>query len=131
MAETNTSVRAGKHLFEMELRYLGFDQLQNARAFRFEVVVKGATTMQAVVVAVMALFLEYRVGIQDGPSLCAARLTADLEQNVEGDHVLTADDLRGLCERRAAAEGKRMEMRRMAGRRASTGPEPGNPRGGL
>ena len=102
----------------MELRYLGFDQLQNARAFRFEVVVKGATTMQAVVVADMALFLEYRVGIQDGPSLCAARLTADLEQNVEGNHVLTADDLRGLCERRAAAEGKRTEIRRMAGRRA-------------
>jgi hypothetical protein len=68
----------------MELRYLGFDQLQNARAFRFEVVVKGATTMQGVVVADMALFLQYSVGIQDGPSLCAARLTADLEQNVEG-----------------------------------------------
>src|SRR5262249_19102022 len=118
------SVRAGKHLFaalsrqrrpasgerlstmdgtrfgpggQMELRYLGFDQLQNARTFRFEVLVKGAATMQAVVVADMALFLQYRVGIQDGPSLCAARLTADLEQNVEGDHVLTADDLRGLC----------------------------------
>jgi hypothetical protein len=113
----------------MELRYLGFDQLQNARAFRFEVVVKGAATTQAVVVADMALFLQYRVGIQDGPSLCAARLTADLEQNVAGDHELTADDLRRLCERRAAAEGKRMEMRRMSGRRASTGAEPDNPRG--
>ena len=102
----------------MELRCMGFDQLQNARTFRFEVVVKGATAMQAVVVADMALFLQYRVGIQDGPSLCAARLTANLEQNVEGDHVLTAADLRGLCERRAAAEGKRTEIRRMAGRRA-------------
>jgi hypothetical protein len=115
----------------MELRYLGFDQLQNARAFRFEVVVKGATTMQAVVVADMALFLEYRVGIQDGPSLCASRLTADLEQNAEGGHVLTADDLRGFSERRAAAERKRMEMRRMPGRRPSRSPELGNPRGGL
>ena len=103
MAEA--SVRAGKHLFatlsrrrrsasgeplstmdgtrfglggQMELRCMGFDQLQNARTFRFEVVVKGATTMQAVVVADMALFLQYRVGIQDGPSLCAARLTANL-----------------------------------------------------
>src|SRR6516164_8844299 len=79
------SVRAGKHLFamlsrrrrpasgeplgtmdgtrfgpggQMELRYLGFDQRQNARAFWFDVVVKGAPTMQAVVVADMALFLE-------------------------------------------------------------------------
>ena len=84
VVETNASVRAGKHLFatlsrrrrpasgeplgtmdgtrfgpggQMELRYLGSDQLQNARTFRFEVVVKGATTMQAVVVAEMALFL--------------------------------------------------------------------------
>ena len=67
----------------MELRYLGFDQRQNSLAFRFEVFVKGATTMKAVVVADMALFLEYRVGIQDGPNLCAARLTADLEQKIE------------------------------------------------
>jgi hypothetical protein len=59
---------------QMELRYLGFDQLQNARAFRFEVVVKGATTMQAGVVADMTLFLEYRVGIQDGPSLCRGKI---------------------------------------------------------
>lgn len=117
---------------QMELRYLGFDQLQNARAYRFAVIAKGATTMRAVVMADMALFLEYRVGIQDGPSLCAAKLTADLEQNVEGDHVLTADDLRGLSERRAAAEEKRMEMRRMARRRAATGlRRPDNPRGGL
>jgi len=30
----------------MELRHLGFDPLHHARAFRFEVVVKGATTMR-------------------------------------------------------------------------------------
>jgi hypothetical protein len=69
---------------------------------RFAVVIKGVTTIQAVVTAEMALFLKYRVGIQDGPSLRASRLTADLEQNVHGGHVLTAEDFRAFSERRAA-----------------------------
>jgi hypothetical protein len=78
----------------------------------------------------MALFLKYRVGIQDGPSLRASRLTADLEQNVHGEHVLTAEDFRAFSERRAAAEEKRTEMRRMAGRRAaSAGLSAGDARG--
>jgi hypothetical protein len=115
----------------MELRYLGFEQLQNARAYRFEVIAKGASTAQAVVLADMGLFLKHRVGIQDGPSLCAARLTADLERNIVGDHTLTAEDLRGLAESRVAAEAKRLEVRRMAGRRAARGQPPGNPGNGV
>jgi hypothetical protein len=101
----------------MELRYLGFDQLRSARAFRFEIIVKGAITRQAVVTADMALFLQFRVGIQDGPTLCAGKLTADLENSLEGEHVLTADDLRAHSAARAAAEAKRLEARAAAGRR--------------
>jgi len=114
----------------MELRYLGFEQLRNARAFRFDIIVKGEATKQAVVTADMALFLQYRVGIQDGPTLCANKLTADIEKNVEGEHLLTGDDLRAYSESRTAAEEKRIEMRRMAGRRhTTTGAAFGNPRG--
>jgi hypothetical protein len=114
----------------MELRYMGFDQLRNARAFRFDVVAKGEITRQAVVTADMALFLQYRVGIQDGPTLCANKLSSDLENNVDGEHVLTGDDLRLYSETRAAAEEKRIEMRRMAGRRHTTaGSAFGNPQG--
>lgn len=116
----------------MELRYLGFDQLQNARAFRFDIIAKGEITKEATVTADMALFLQYRVGIQDGPTLCATKLTADIESNFDGDHVLTADDLRAYSENRAAAEEKRLETRRMAGRRnTTTGAAFGNPRGRL
>src|ERR1051325_7255560 len=61
----------------MQLRYLGFDQLQNARAFRFDIITKGEVTKHAVVTADLALFLQHHVGIQDGPTLCASKLSAD------------------------------------------------------
>jgi len=114
----------------MELRYLGFDQQRNARVFRFEVIVKGQATRHVVVSAEMGLFLEHRVGIQDGPTLCAGKLAADLENNFEGDHTLTSQDLRAHTELRAAAEARRIEARSAAGRRhhaAAAGYE--NPRG--
>jgi hypothetical protein len=113
----------------MELRYMGFEQLRNARAFRFDVLAKGEVTRQAVVTADMALFLQHHVGIQDGPTLCAGKLTADLEREFEGDHVLTADDLRAYSDARASAEAKRIEARRMAGRRHVAPPAFENPRG--
>jgi hypothetical protein len=114
----------------MELRYLGFDQLRSARAFRFEIIEKGASNRQAVVTADMALFLQFHVGIQDGPTLCAGKLTADLEKSVDGEHVLTADDLRAYSESRAAAEAKRLEARAAAGRRHHATPSAfENPRG--
>jgi hypothetical protein len=113
----------------MELRYMGFEQLRNSRAFRFDVIAKGEITRQAVVTADMALFLQHRVGIQDGPTLCALKLSADLEHSIEGEHVLTADDLRAHSEARASAEAKRIEARRMAGRRHITPAPVENPRG--
>lgn len=113
----------------MELRYLGFDQLRNARAFRFDIIIKGETTRQAVVTADMALFLQHRVSIQDGPTLCAVKLTADIERSFDGDHVLTGGDLQAHSEARVAAETKRIEARRMAGRRHNTTASFENPRG--
>jgi hypothetical protein len=106
----------------MELRYLGFDQQLNARRFRYEVIAKGQSTRQAIVTVDMALFLQQRVGIQDGPTLCAAKLAADLENNVEGGHVLTADDLKAHASARAAAEAKRAEARSFSGRRHHSAP---------
>lgn len=101
----------------MELRYMGFVQLGSARAFRFEIPMKGVPTRKAVVMVEMGLFLQFRVAIQDGPTLCARKLAADLEKSVEGKHTLTADDLRAYSESRAAAEAKRMDARAGAGRR--------------
>jgi len=101
----------------MQLRYLGFDQLQNARAFRFDIMNKGEVTRQAIVTADLSLFLEHHVGIQDGPTLCASKLSADIENSVEGTHTLTGDDIRAHAEARATAEAKRAEARRNTHRR--------------
>jgi hypothetical protein len=106
----------------MQLRYLGFDQLQNARAFRFDIITKGEVTKHAVVTADLALFLQHHVGIQDGPTLCASKLSADLEHSIDGVHVLTADDIRAHAAARATAEAKRIESRRGAHRRPVASP---------
>src|ERR1051326_2908437 len=101
----------------MELRYLGFEQLQNARRYRFDLVAKGDATRQFVVTVDLALFRAHGVGIQEGPSLCAQKLLADLESCPEGAHELTTDDLRAYAEKRAAAEARRIEARKSGPRR--------------
>jgi hypothetical protein len=86
----------------MELRYLGFDQSQNARSYRFDAVT-GDVTRHFVVTADMRLFRLHDVGIQEGPGLCARKLTADLLLSTGGTHELTTDDLRLYVEKRADA----------------------------
>jgi len=113
----------------MEVRYLGFEQQQNSRAYRFEVMEKGKTPRRFVVNADLSLFLANHVGIQEGPTLSANKLTADLEKNVEGAHELTGDDLRSHANARTLAEAQRAEMRKGVRRRptpsaaAATGEE--------
>lgn len=106
----------------MEFRYLGFDQLQNARGYRFEAVSKGDPVRQFVVTVDLALFRTHRVGIQEGPSLCAHKLAADLEKCAETAateevHVLTTEDLQIYVDARSAAEARKIEARKGAPRR--------------
>ena len=101
----------------MELRYLGFEQMQNARAFRFDIMQKGEETQHTVVTADMSLFLRYRIAIQEGPVLCFTKLTADLKQQPGGDHVLTDIDLRAFRDNRSAEAERRMQARKMTARR--------------
>ena len=77
----------------MEVRYLEFEQRQNARSYRFDVLAKGMPLRHFIVTVDLFLFHAYGVGIQEGPSLCASKLVADLERYFAGAHVLTADDL--------------------------------------
>jgi hypothetical protein len=101
----------------MELRYLGFDQLQNARGYRFDVLSKGDATRHFTVTVDLALFRAYRVAIQEGPTLCARKLEADLESASENSHELTMDDLRAYAAARDAAEARRIEARKGGARR--------------
>ena len=101
----------------MEVRYLGFEQQQNPRTYRFEVIEKGQAPKRFVVIADLGLFLIHHVGIQEGPTLCASKLTADLEKNFDGAHELTGDDLRSHADARILAEAHRAEMRKGTRRR--------------
>jgi len=107
----------------MELRYLGFEQTQNARAYRFDVISKGEATRQFVVTVDLGLFRTHRVGIQEGPSLCAHKLLTDLETSAEGAHELTAEDLRAYAEARATEEARKMEARKSGPHRSKAPPD--------
>jgi hypothetical protein len=96
----------------MALRYLGFEQRQNARAYQFDQVEKGVPTKRLIVSVEMALFRAHNVAIQEGPTLSASKLTADLERSFDGEHELTGDDLRSHATARIQEAAHRAEMRK-------------------
>jgi hypothetical protein len=115
---------AGQGEAKVELRYMGFDQAQNKRVYKFDCTGAGKTTTRFVVSVDMVLFLKHHVGIQEGPALCARKLNADFEAEHVGDpvlshglpqeltHELTNDDLLAYVAIRTAAEVRRAEARR-------------------
>jgi len=107
----------------MEVRYLGFEQRQNARAYQFDVLEKGEPSRRFIVTADLSLFRVYGVLIQEGLSLCSNKLVADLERNFAGPHELTVDDLRSFVNARSLAEAKRAEMRKAPRRRPAPAEE--------
>ena len=96
----------------MEIRYLGFEQRQNSRAYRFEVREQGQPNRQLTVTADMGVFRAHNVGIQEGPTLSGNKLSADLEKGWEGEHELTGVDVRAHADNRLLAEARRAELRR-------------------
>jgi len=107
----------------LEIRYLGFEQNQNSRVFRFEIRTDGRLTKQASVSADMAVFRNHGIGIQEGPLLCGNKLTADLERGWDGEHELTAVDVRSYADSRALANAQRASARKVPGRRPGLPPE--------
>ena len=101
----------------MEIRYLGFDQRQNSRAYQFDVREKGQPSRQLAVTADLDLFRLHRVGIQEGPTLSGNKLTEDLERGWEGAHELTEADVRAHANSQAIAEARRAEQRKTQGQR--------------
>jgi hypothetical protein len=107
----------------MELRYMGFDQTSTARVYKFDCMATGKPATHHEVTVDMVLFLKHRVGIQEGPALCARKLAAGLEAEQPGDHQLTNDDLLAYTGERAAAEARKAEARRSIPNRRK--PDPG------
>ena len=59
----------------MEIRYLGFDQRQNSRVYRFDVRIDGRLTKEVSISADISIFRDHSVGIQEGPILSGNKLT--------------------------------------------------------
>lgn len=107
---------------EVELRYMGFDQARNTRVYKFDCKGPDKSTVRHVVSADMVLFLQHHIGIQEGPALCAQKLTSDVEAHEKRDHVLTNDDLLAYVAVRTAAELRKASVRRPGPKRRK--PEP-------
>jgi len=60
---------------ESMLRYVGFDQAQAIRTYRFERTSVGEDTQMFAVTTDVTLFTKYHIGIQEGPALCMRLLT--------------------------------------------------------
>jgi hypothetical protein len=101
----------------MEYRYMGFDQRDNTRAYKFDGLAKGEPTVHFVITADLALFLKHRIGIQEGPALCAHKLADGPERAAPGHHELTNDDLLAYSTARAEAEARKAEIRSRGARR--------------
>jgi len=104
----------------MALRYMGFDQRQNIRAYKFDNVAEGEPTIRFVITADLTLFQKHHIAIQEGPGLCAQKLSADLEKPQTGSHELTGDDLLAHASARAAAVARQAELRRKGARRRAS-----------
>jgi hypothetical protein len=102
----------------MEIRYLGFDQRQNSRVYRFDVRNDGRMPKEVSVTADVGVFRNSSVGIQEGPILSGSKLNADLQRGWEGEHELTAADVRAYADTKALAEAQRAAAHKVPRRRA-------------
>ena len=96
----------------MQIRYLGFDQRQNSRVYRFDVRADGRPPREVSISADLSIFRDHSVGIQEGPILSGNKLTADLERGWEGEHELTGADVQAFAETKALAEARRAGARK-------------------
>ena len=91
---------------------MGFDQVQNTRTYKFDRAAKGEPAARILVSVDLGLFLRHHVGVQEGPTLCAQKLTSDLEKGVEGAHELTNNDLLTFASERADAQANKAARRK-------------------
>jgi cold shock CspA family protein len=68
-----------KHLESTRLRYLGFEQRDTVRAYRFERLTPGEESRTFFVTIDLALFKKHGIGMQEGPALCLHALKAEID----------------------------------------------------
>jgi hypothetical protein len=116
----------------MQLQYLGFEHTNGTRTrnYIFQEASPGQESRRFTVAAEIALFVQHRVGIQEGPVLSLRKLMMEL-QSLESSRrpakpiVLTEQDLLEFMNARALGAAKKSQ----AGRRhTSANGRPGVPR---
>jgi len=85
--------------------------------YRFDVHTGGQPTKEVSVTADMLVLRDSRIAIQEGPVLSGNKLTADLGRGWEGEHELTAADLRAHADAKARADAERASARKAPRRR--------------
>lgn len=68
-----------RHPETNRLRYLGFEQREKVRAYRFERLTPGEESRTFFVTIDLALFRKHGIGMQEGPALCLRALKAEIE----------------------------------------------------
>jgi hypothetical protein len=91
--------------------YTGFDQPKGVRHYKFSAVTHGQATIEFIVSVDMALFLKYRVGIQEGPGLCLRKLAQTIPAGSPMQGQLTEGDVVAYVSDRAAAVARNLERR--------------------
>lgn len=104
----------GVHSLEsrLEVRYEGFEQTNNIRAFKFQAWRTGEENQAAVVTVDLALLRKYGITIQEAPALCLRLVETELQQPKRFDPGVWK---RGLTDKEMMAH---VECRR-AGKRRS------------
>lgn len=89
----HTAAPVEKKRKESMLRYVGFEQTKAVRTYRFERTSFGEDTETFAVTTDVTLFTKYRVGIQEGPSLCMRLLAVGLDETAASQpRALTEED---------------------------------------
>jgi hypothetical protein len=107
----------------MQLVYMGFTQQASLRCFRFQSVFNHArpTSLPKVVEftlkADMALFLQYRIPVQEGPALCLQILANELAGSDEtalqaASYAITTEHLSTFATARTNVEAARAARRK-------------------
>jgi hypothetical protein len=124
--EPPAAVHPGADRFKeiTQLRYVGFQHLENRRHFRFERITPGAPTQCFEVAANLALFYTLRIAIQEGPVLCMRVIASELEAGRKWEDLascpLTEQHMRDYLASRPAPGAKTPK----AARRPSVYPAP-------
>jgi hypothetical protein len=107
----------------MNFLYMGFTQQANIRSYRFQGVVprerpaKIAKNLEFLMTADMALLSQFRIRVQDGPSLCLQILSAALAGAPDNQvpfvsYAITSADLSAFTSARNALEESKVSHRK-------------------